>query len=259
MATAKRKSRRQYQFQPWATPPPRGDWAYIVDEFDVTFAPGWWPYRHHNELRCVRVSPDSEYRAWNNQYLALYPNPDATVTAYLQLWLRRQAMGGKVAYASATIDIRAQRASVNGACPAAVKDQAGIKAQRLLELILTGRSERRIGWERPWTAYDMYLRSIARALVDPAAPAGDPITELAATGVVVPDVVDAIAERRQAALAAHGPGVENQSLLTLQVALAGVQPGAAVHPGWAACIGDSRPNRTREPRNTRRPIENPCK
>jgi hypothetical protein len=234
MATAKRKSRRQYQFQPWATPPPRGDWAHILAEFDVTFGPGWWPYRHGNELRCVRVSPDIQYRAWNNEYVRLYPNADATVTAYLQLWLCRQGMGGKVAHASATIDIRAQRASVDGDCPAAVKHQAEIKAQRLLELILTGRSERRTGWERPWTAYDMHLRSIARALVDSAAPAGDPISELAASGVVVPDVVDAIAERRQAALAAHGPRVDHASLLTLQTAVAAVQPGTAIHPGWAS-------------------------
>jgi len=79
------------RFDMCAAPPPEADWAYEVDDTDVTCGPGWWPLHRHGQPDVVRLAPNTRYWTWRNEYVLLGPGQGATVTARLTRDLARRA------------------------------------------------------------------------------------------------------------------------------------------------------------------------
>jgi hypothetical protein len=75
----------------WQMPPglPQADdatWAYVLDDYGVSYGPGWWPFyadrtsplagssTDRTPRPCgVRLAPDVAFYAWHTEYLLLYP------------------------------------------------------------------------------------------------------------------------------------------------------------------------------------------
>lgn len=159
-------TRSDEKFDGWAIAPPEGDWEYELDDFGVTFGSGWWPFYKDGKPAAVRLAPDTAYQSWRNEYVLLWSDGDATAHAGLKLWRRPQGMGGMVARARVTIDIRGKRATVGTACPSDLLEQAEAKAERLLRFILMARGERRAD-RRLITAHERYQAGRAEAPASP--------------------------------------------------------------------------------------------
>ncbi len=147
------------RFDMYAVPPPDGDWAYEVDDTDVTHGHGWWPFYRHGHPDVVRLAPNTAYWAWHNEYVLLGPGKDATATARLTLYLAAQGMGGLVVNTHVRLDLRTRTATVDRDCPPEVREQAQTKADRLLAAVLAARAERRRGRTGPTTAHDRWIAS----------------------------------------------------------------------------------------------------
>lgn len=75
----------------WQMPPglPQADdenWAYVLDDYGVSYGPGWWPFYADRTSPLaasstdpaprpcgVRLAPDVAFYAWHTEYLSLYP------------------------------------------------------------------------------------------------------------------------------------------------------------------------------------------
>jgi hypothetical protein len=145
------------RFDMYAVAPPDGDWAYEVDYTGITYGPGWWPFYRDGQPDVVRLAPNTRYWAWRNEYVLLGPGQDATVSSRLTLYMAPQGLGGLVADTHVRLDLRARSATVDPDCPAAVREQAQTKADRLVAAVLAARAERRRGRTRPTTAYDRWI------------------------------------------------------------------------------------------------------
>jgi hypothetical protein len=160
------RTRRIYKFAMYATPPPAGEWDYMLDDFQIVFGPGWWPFYderrddgEQGEPAVIRLSPSTEYRAWNTEYVLLGASGEASAEGYLTLYRRRRGMGALVVDVKVTIDMRARSFTIGQECPPAVRAQAEVKARRLLRFLLSARMERRRGVDRPRTMHDRWLQS----------------------------------------------------------------------------------------------------
>jgi len=78
----------------WQMPPglpqARDDsWAYILDDTEVVYGPGWWPFYADRRWPLaggstdrtlqpcgVRLAPDVAFYAWHTEYLSLYPTDE---------------------------------------------------------------------------------------------------------------------------------------------------------------------------------------
>ena len=119
------------RFDMCAAPPPEADWAYEVDDTDVTCGPGWWPLHRHGQPDVVRLAPNTRYWTWRNEYVLLGPGQGATVTARLTRDLARRGLGGLVVDTHVRLDLRARTAAVDPDCPGEVREPAQTKADRL--------------------------------------------------------------------------------------------------------------------------------
>jgi hypothetical protein len=137
-------------------PPPDGEWNYIVDDHSITFGPGWWPYYRDGKPGTVRMSPDTEFRSWRNEYILTRPrrSEPAQAVARLHLYVRPQGMGAMTVAAQLVIDIRQHTVALPDGLPEHLCEQAATKGQRLLDRILADRRHRRRGAAGPHTAYD---------------------------------------------------------------------------------------------------------
>jgi len=144
-------------FDMYGAAPPDGEWGYVVDDYDITYGPGWWPYHRDGKPGTVRVSPNTEFRSWRNEYVLISPNltASATVVARLHLFLRAQGMGAMTVAACIGVDIRQRTFSLLDGLPTELHEQATVKGRRLLDLILAGRTDRRRSAARPRTAADL--------------------------------------------------------------------------------------------------------
>ncbi|MGF6885003.1 hypothetical protein ABIA39_003422 [Nocardia sp. GAS34] len=155
-------------FDVWGRPTPPGDWAYDLDDFDIHYGPGWWPfYTRYKPFAKpeitrpigVRLAPDTEYYSWRNEYVLLRPdlrNP-VVVTGLLRLFVRRQGGGAICVDTRITVDMRAKGVHIPADCPHALRDQAQTKGERILRFLLHHRARRRAGDTRPVTAYDKWI------------------------------------------------------------------------------------------------------
>jgi hypothetical protein len=99
-------------FDPYGQPPPDGEWEYVVDDFGMSYGPGWWPLYRDGEPCSVRLAPDIEYRSWRNEYVIVRPSADACAVAEVMLYCRRHGLGGMVVDARISIDLRERTATV---------------------------------------------------------------------------------------------------------------------------------------------------
>jgi hypothetical protein len=153
------------RFDRYAKEPPAEPWACILDDDGIKYRrglvaqrlrPGWWPFayadpdREHAARRplrgenvaqecgvaSVRLSPDTTYYAWRNEYVLA--GPDSKVPhrarARLELWVRPQGMGGVVVTCEANFDLKTQTcvlSRVGDDWPDRLKAQAEAKASKL--------------------------------------------------------------------------------------------------------------------------------
>jgi hypothetical protein len=146
-------------FDPYGQPPPAGDWEYVLDDFGVSYGPGWWPLYRDGTPCGVRLAPDTEYRSWRNEYVTLRPGTGARTVAQVTLYCRRQGLGAMVLDARIGIDLRERTVTVVSDlsdCPDEVRQQAHDKAAKLLRFLLAQRHARRTGATRPVTAYELW-------------------------------------------------------------------------------------------------------
>lgn len=137
---------------------PPGEWAYLVDDFDILYGPGSWPFhRLGRGPVTVRFSPDAENRSWGGEYVSLGPSfwDDGFAEAVLQLDLgykpgtySRHRLDGKI-----RLDLRAGQATVHDSVPEPVRGQAQMKADRLLAAVVRNCDARAAGFDRPLTAW----------------------------------------------------------------------------------------------------------
>ncbi|WP_158892691.1 hypothetical protein [Amycolatopsis anabasis] len=140
-----------------------GSWRYVLDWPGVVYGPGWYPFHafltrsepnpsapinHHRvptggtKATSVRLAPDVAHRAWRNEYVSLQPY-DHRVLVRTSLFVRRQGLGAMVRRIAFHVDLRARLVSIPEACPPHLRHQAETKGQRVLDLLLTARRERR--------------------------------------------------------------------------------------------------------------------
>lgn len=146
-------------FDSYGQPPPAGDWEYVLDDFGVSYGPGWWPFYRDCTPCGVRLSPDTEYCSWRNEYVMLWPGTGAGAIAHVGLFCRRQGLGAMVLDARIGIDMREHTVTVLSdlsGCPEGVGQQTHDKATRLLRFLLAQRRARRTGATRPVTAYELW-------------------------------------------------------------------------------------------------------
>ncbi|MFD3923074.1 hypothetical protein [Streptomyces sp. NPDC058595] len=148
---------------------PLCDWSYVLDEVNIVYGPGWYPFHMQIERTeqhpaaplvvrsaptgktsptAVRISPNVECRAWHNEYVTLR-GYDHRVHAEMHLFVSRRGMGAMVRDVSVEVDLRREEVTVPDGCPPELRKQADIKGHRVLALLLTARQERREGVSVP--------------------------------------------------------------------------------------------------------------
>src|SRR5436190_16206525 len=115
-------------------PPPEDEWMYEVDDFNVAYGLGGWPFHRRGEPTTIRLAPNTRYWAWRNEYVLVTPTADAAAWARLSLYVAASDTGAVLVTTGAVLDLRACTAVVDDGCPAHVRDAAQVKADRALAL-----------------------------------------------------------------------------------------------------------------------------
>ncbi|MEU9700156.1 hypothetical protein [Streptomyces sp. NPDC047981] len=157
------------EFDMYGVQMPLGGWTYALDDTPVVYGSGWYPFHRHVQRTephpaaplltrsastgrtvptSVRISPDTEFRSWRNEYTVLRPY-DHRVHAHLTLFVEPRGAGAMIRRVTAEIDLRASRVTVPAQCPVHLREQAEVKAQRAMALLLAARAERRHGRPAP--------------------------------------------------------------------------------------------------------------
>lgn len=156
-----------------------GTWAYALETGPGKYGPGWYPFHRtiryrvpdsenlvahvgrrvetdKSEPRSVRISPDTAFRSWGNEYVTLLPyGNDARVIAHMNLFVAH----GFVRRVDLGIDLRHQGVMLPEQLPSNLKGQAEIKGARILDFLNRARSERRRGEWRPHAVLHLGVRS----------------------------------------------------------------------------------------------------
>lgn len=144
------------QFQMYGLAPPSGEWGYCLDDYNVSYAAGWWwPFSKPS----VRLAPDTAPYAWNSQYVKLDTTPIArhVALAAMQLHLRHQGLGTATVAARVQIDMRAREVTVLARDIAGpLCEHAVDNGRKVLAFLLRHRARRRRGHTEPVTAADLF-------------------------------------------------------------------------------------------------------
>lgn len=165
------------EFDGYAQPVPLGQWGYALDDHCIVYRRTGWPFgrrpvagRGEPGPESVRLAPDTDYRSWRNEYVLLYPGrigqwgedaAEGWAHAFLDLWVRKQGMGGIIVpRVEVEIDVDHAAAHVAATCPPVLREQAQMKADRLLAFLQHHTSRARTPRARrtPATAHDAYLK-----------------------------------------------------------------------------------------------------
>lgn len=156
-----------------------GDWSYALDAPPEVYGPGWYPFHRQVLLRepdprnnvahvgrdvatdrtvptSVRISPDVEFRSWRNEYVSLLPyHNDSRVKALTKLYVKPVT----VRLIEIVTDLRERTVILPEGVPDALREQAEVKGQRILDFLNAARSERRRGRPAPHAVVHRELRS----------------------------------------------------------------------------------------------------
>ncbi|WP_433531240.1 hypothetical protein ACQPYA_03775 [Micromonospora sp. CA-263727] len=139
--------------------PPAGDWAYDLDVFgDISYGNGPWPYLRDGKPAHVRLSPNTEYRAWNTEYVGVWPTCPGKARARMSLYVRQQSMTAVTVPTTVHFDLTDNTFIVDTRCPPQLHDQATAKARRILDLVAAARIDRET-YTHPITARDRAIAS----------------------------------------------------------------------------------------------------
>ncbi|MEU9507799.1 hypothetical protein AB0D32_16160 [Micromonospora sp. NPDC048170] len=148
--------------------PADGDCAYDIDDMAITYGDGPWPYQHRERggPTSVRLAPKTEYLSWGNERVMVWPRRFGQAEADLHLYVRQQGGYAMVWRCKIAIDLLADTFTLPDHCPPTLREQAAAKAQRILDLVATGRRERHI-YLQPLTARDRAAHARAAKTSDP--------------------------------------------------------------------------------------------
>lgn len=188
--------------------PPESDWAYILDDSAISYQRGiLWPFRSAERTgvrsdremirawqragrkrgenwqvgpgcgwRNVRLSPDTEYRAWRNEYIGVWPDTREAhkASADLHLYVRPQGQGAVVLNCTLILDLRDMTGTVttwpiegspagldgfSEDFPEALKAQATEKKVKILAFLAETMARRDAGKRKIETAHECWLKA----------------------------------------------------------------------------------------------------
>ena len=149
-------------FHSYATPLPIDDWStYIVDDYGISYTSGRWPF--HRDT--IRLAPDVGYGHDHvSEYVMLWQDSchSQLAMAELNLTLRPEKLGLWVVSVSAYLDlVHGTVALTPEDIPPELREQAMIKADRILQLLAAERARRNSPEHpgEPDTAYEKFTRS----------------------------------------------------------------------------------------------------
>ncbi|WP_431921349.1 hypothetical protein [Nonomuraea jabiensis] len=152
------------KFFSFTPPPPSGDWEYVLDDYGVIYRRGWWPFANAVSGRpcSVRISPDTEYRAWGGQYVLVWPDRDNTAlfTSRILVHVRTQGFGVLAVPVNPVIDLRTRQIVIPSSCPESLREKAAEGAGRLLRFVQNHRHARTTR-NRPETAHERWITARA--------------------------------------------------------------------------------------------------
>jgi hypothetical protein len=138
-------------------PTPSGSWAYLVDDFGIGYGPGWWPYYRDGKPDSVRLAPDTAFYAWRDQYVLAGPADSLTNShVIVTLALPWDDGDGRTMRCKVYLDLRDRSVTVPDSIPVSARTEAQEKGQRVLDLVLAARAERRRGASAPVTAHQRW-------------------------------------------------------------------------------------------------------
>lgn len=157
------------EFDGYAGPTPQGEWAYVVDDYGIVYGKRPWPFRrfsHMNGKRSVytegasvRLAPDTEFRAWRNEYVLLFVREDGlSADGIMHLWVAPQGMGGWVENVHVTIAVPSFEGTFRTELPPEVAEQGAAKLTRITALLRAEAARRDAGQRRPVTAHELYAQ-----------------------------------------------------------------------------------------------------
>lgn len=116
-----------------------GDWSYVLDDHNVRYHSGWYPYD-----KSARLSPDTEFRSWRNEYVLVFWTDDpAVVSANLKLATRRQGMGAMLVRVRAALNLEHGTFTLHpDDLTGDLLHQAQTKARRIIALFAAERARR---------------------------------------------------------------------------------------------------------------------
>jgi hypothetical protein len=169
----------------YALQTPAEPWAYVVDDTGIAYRrglvaqklrPGWWPFAHDDPEReqrerhplrtgnvpqecgvaAVRLSPDCQLYAWRNEYVTVGPDPRVPhlASATLTLWVAPQTTL-RVGVSLNLQDLTCELGRMPEDAPAEIRDEAHMKARKLIEFFRAECAARDTTKPRPATAADL--------------------------------------------------------------------------------------------------------
>lgn len=153
------------RFDPYAVPPPRGAWEYVVDDEPILRA-GVLEARLLAEGHgAVRLAPDCAFRAWRNEHVLLFEDGwPPTLRLRASLWLGRRDLGADI------LDFEARVEDADGECRAVVMVpsgqllRAGIKVDKIMDWYRSERARRDLGQSRMLTSLELWVGEHAKAM-----------------------------------------------------------------------------------------------
>jgi hypothetical protein len=124
-----------------------GTWAYVLDDFGIVYGPGWYPF--HRALTRSEQNPAAPLQnravpTGKTKPTGVRLSPiEHRVQARMHLFVRKQGLGAMVRQITIEVDLRAERVTSPNQCPTALREQAEVKGQRVLDLLKAARRERR--------------------------------------------------------------------------------------------------------------------
>lgn len=161
-------------------PTPRDGWRYELNDNEISYGAGPWPfYRPATEAvlvgkgrearyeyppvpTSIRLAPDSQYCSWGDWFVGVFAPKfpeDTIISAWTSLRVRPQGLGAIIVPLKVRIDLQADTASIDIACPESLREQAELKTERILAAILEHRAARDAGSVAPVTAHQRWRAS----------------------------------------------------------------------------------------------------
>ena len=158
------------EFDTWGVPEPAEPWSYNLDDTNVSYGPGDWPFwettggnsvpglpatvEKTEPRTSLRLAPDTAYQSWRQAYMTVYREKDGYSLSFG--WaIRPQGMGQYVANVHVRLDtdysIRNRRDFKGDALK-----QVRARVEKFKAFLDKHRAARDRGETRPETAHELY-------------------------------------------------------------------------------------------------------